>query len=134
VGSYQALPKCYGATGAAPPLGGVACGGVVVSAAEGPRQAFRSKRTNPIATALATTLKTNRACPKSALADQNPPIVMVPWVAWDTRVMNTLPPVWLNIHVYQNVTATVPRTPPTSTARIRVDTSGERVLCSPGEG
>jgi hypothetical protein len=68
-------------------------------------------------------------------------------------VMSTLPPVWLKSHEYQNVTATVPRRKPTkkggckppssrkrmgtcqpvtSTPSIRVATSGERVLCSPG--
>src|SRR5919112_1855408 len=64
-----------------------------------------------------------------------------------------LPRVWLNSHVYQNVTAIVVSRPPTSigvcnppssrkkrgrcqpatsTARIEVDAKGERVACSPG--
>src|SRR5215203_353829 len=67
--------------------------------------------------------------------------------------MSTLPPVRLKSQLYQNVTATVDKRavtmkdgckPPSSrkkrgrcqpvmsAARIRVDTSGERVLCSPG--
>jgi hypothetical protein len=83
--------------------------GVVVSVAAGARQAFQSKATNPMATALATMLKSKVACATSSLADHNAPIVMVPWVACDTSVMSTLPPVWLNNHEYQNVTATVAR-------------------------
>src|SRR5215218_4476452 len=127
--------------------------GVVVSVAAGARQAFQSKATNPMATALATTLKSKVACATSALADHNDSILMVPWVACDTSVMSTLPPVRLNSHVYQNVTASVPRRKPTmidgcnrpssrkrrgtcqpvtSTPRMRVDTSGERVLRRPG--
>src|SRR5918994_357015 len=92
------------------------------------------------------------ACATSALVDQGAPVWMVPWAECDTSVMSTLPPVWLNNHVYQKVTATVPRTAPTkidgwkppskkkvgrchpvmSTARIRVVTSGERLVCKPG--
>ena len=83
--------------------------GVVVSVAASARQAFQSKATNPMATALATMLKSKVACATSALADHNGSILMVPWVACDTSVMSTLPPVWLNNHEYQNVTATVPR-------------------------
>src|SRR5215211_1755037 len=92
------------------------------------------------------------ACATSALVDQGAPVWMVPWAECDTSVMSTLPPVWLNNHVYQKVTATVPKTLPTkmdgwkppskkkvgrcqpvmSTARIKVVRSGERVVCSPG--
>src|SRR5215218_1642916 len=82
--------------------------GVVVSVAAGARQVFQSKATNPMATALATMLKSKVACATSALADHNGSILMVPWVACDTSVMSTLPPVWLNNHEYQNVTATAP--------------------------
>jgi hypothetical protein len=66
--------------------------------------------------------------------------------------MSTLPPVRLNNHAYQYVTASVARTPPrmkdvckpaskmkvgtcqtvTSTARIRVARSGERSACRRG--
>src|ERR687897_1858460 len=87
------------------------------------------------------------ACATSALVDQGAPVWMVPWAECDTSVMSTLPPVWLNNHVYQKVTATVPRTAPTkidgwkppskkkvgrchpvmSTARIRVVTNGQRL-------
>ena len=72
-------------------------------------RAYQAKATNPMATALATMLKSKVACATSALADHNGSILMVPWVACDTSVMSTLPPVWLNNHEYQNVTATVPR-------------------------
>jgi hypothetical protein len=54
-------------------------------------------------------LKSKVACATSALADHNAPVVMVPWVACDTSVMSTLPPVRLNNHEYQKVTAPVPR-------------------------
>src|ERR671920_110297 len=125
--------------------------GVVVSVAAGARQAFQPKATNPMATTLATTLKSKVACATCALADRNDSILMVPWVACDTSVMSTLPPVWLNNHVYQNVTAIVPTTPPTkmagwkpsrtkvgrcqpviSTASIMVVASGEWLVCRPG--
>jgi hypothetical protein len=70
-------------------------------------------------------------------------------------VISTLPKVWLNSQVATNVKANGPVTPPTtvgnerlppstekrggcqmvtSTARIAVETSGERVACRPGEG
>src|ERR687897_824707 len=125
----------------------------VAGVGAGPRQNCQSKTTNPIATTLSTTPLSKLACAKSGPADQSPPIVMVPWAAWDTSVMSTLPPVRLNNHVYQNVTARVPSRKPTmidgckppssrkrmgtcqpvtSAPRMRVDTSGERVLCSPG--
>src|SRR5918999_12117 len=126
----------------------------VAGVGAGLRQNCQSKTTNPIATTLSTTPLSKLACAKSAPADQSPPIVMVPWAAWDTSVMSTLPPVRLNNHVYQNVTASDPRRKPTmidgckppssrkrrgtcqpvtSTPRMRVDTSGERPdPCSPG--
>src|ERR671916_2547511 len=128
-------------------------GCTVAGVGAGLRQNCQSKTTNPIATTLSTTPFSKLACAKSAPADQSPPIVMVPWAAWDTSVMSTLPPVRLNNHVYQNVTANDPRRKPTmidgckppssrkrmgtcqpvtSTPRMRVDTSGERVACNPG--
>src|SRR5215217_8015134 len=51
--------------------------GVVVSVAAGARQVFQSKATNPMATALATMLKSKVACATSALADHNGSILMV---------------------------------------------------------
>jgi hypothetical protein len=82
---------------------------IVARAGAGARQAFRSKTTKPTATTVATTPKSRLACAKSDPVGHNPPMVMVPWVACDTSVMSTLPPVWLKIYEYQNVTATDPR-------------------------
>src|SRR5918998_5287772 len=140
----------YHCTRLSPSYAGCAVAGV----GAGLRQNCQSKTTNPIATTLSMMPLSKLACAKSAPADQSPPIVMVPWAAWDTSVMSTLPPVRLNNHEYQNVTASVPRRKPTiidgckppssrkrmgtcqpvtSTPRMRVDTSGERPNpCSPG--
>jgi hypothetical protein len=102
MGFSQALPKCYGATGAAP-LGGIACGGggVVVSAAAGLRQALRSKTTNPIAKAHHTAVMSHTVlC--GCVPPTNPParyMLKTPWPACATMVMSTLPPVWLKSHV-----------------------------------
>ena len=104
-------PNCYGATGAAP-LGGIACGGVVASAAAGPRQDFQSKITNPLATTSHTATPTQdncaRAAPTSMVPASRP---KVPSAACITRVMNTLPPVWLKTHVATKVNVNAPRSP-----------------------
>src|SRR5829696_79195 len=83
-------------------------GCTVAGVGAGLRQNCQSKMTNRIAMTLSTTPLSKLACAKSAPADHSPPIVTVPWAAWDTIVMSTLPPVRLNNHVYQNVTASDP--------------------------